>query len=792
MCLDLGLSDELTTTGRYMTSREASLQSAFGTDLSTIFFELLNQISEGLLITDAPSGHEGHRIFFVNDALAKMMGYTPDELIGASPLIFQGEQSDKATMELVAAAKREGIPFVGKIVNYNKRGEPIHVLWKLNPVFSAEGEVIAWLSLKEDLSTKLDLEVKAVDVNNRLGRLIETMGDGVLFWDTASGSVVWSDHLKSLLGLHGQQIPPTFTSYINCVIPEDRNRVNSTIRRSASTGKPFDVQHRIEVASGEQKTLWLRGQPTDTSGTRSERYVVVVRDITDQMKAERRLLQAEEIANIGSWEIDLIQNTLYWSPQVFRIHGFEPNSFQPTVEWAIESYHPDHRNMVQTAVNDAIEHGVPFQFEAVIVRPDGTERNVLSEGFVDFTNEGKPRGLFGVFIDRTDIKAKEDVITKTQRMDALGKFVGGVAHDFNNLLAVIMGNLEALEETTQTDNEKRRVKAALKATEHGAELTHSLLAFVKKSPMRISNVNIVEQIEGMMPLMRRVLPSNITISLTRLNTDVWVLCDATILEACILNLVVNARDALPDGGKVVINVEKVEIDEHANAQLGASVAPGHFAAISVNDNGTGMSSQQLHQAQEPFFTTKAGGVNKGTGLGLPRVLGFAEQSNGIFRLYSEPGKGTSAKIILPLSKNRGAPVKPLVSNGTNYDSIRGKRVLLVEDQQAVLEILEDVITSIGLDVEIAISGDDAYNRFGHDFSFSLVVTDVVMPGELQGPDLVQKLRSDGASFSAIYISGYMGDSSVSNDEMGEFDIKLTKPVTKKALAQAILEALSTC
>ena len=754
---------------------------------SQIIAAIANQLSEGVLITDAPPSKEGHRILFANSAIVNLTGYTIDELVGASPKIFQGEQSDRQTLDRVRASLKAGLPFKGRIVNKKKNGDLVPMDWKINPIHGGDGEIVAWFSVQTDLTRRLADKALTQDLNNKLAQVIETTGDGVLFWDRAADFVVWSDRLKDMLEFSEDEISPVFSSYLNRVVPQDRNRLISEIQRSSSAGREFDIEHEVSMPSGQTRLLRMRGKIATTSENAQGRVVAVVQDISDQRKLERRLLQAEEIANIGSWEVDLINDTVYWSPQVYRIHGYEPGSFKPTLKQGIEAYHPNDRAMVEASVGEAVEKGMPFQFEAVIVQPDGAERNVFSQGFVDFSNDGTPVGIFGVFTDRTEDKAREAHLTKVQRMDALGNFVGGVAHDVNNLLHVILGNLELLEDLIDTEQQKKKVSAALTATLHGSELMHSLLAFARRAPLRAININAISHIDKMLPLLERVLPPGIALSHRYENEQINVLCDPTMLEACIMNLIINARDALPEGGNVQLAVDVVDIDEHANAQLDTNIAPGRFASISINDNGTGMTPEQLRRAHEPFYTTKSGG--RGTGLGLARVLGFAEQSGGVFRLYSELDQGTSAKIFLPLNEKSLEEPASFPGIDSNKSQVPGRRILLVEDQQSVSDILVEILSGAGLEVSTAQSGDEAYAEFGEDFDFDLLVTDVVMPGKLQGPDFVQKLRENGKEFPAILISGYPGDGTANQHPLVEADTRLTKPVSKKALLSAVQSAL---
>lgn len=747
-----------------------------------------DNVSEGILITDAPITGVGHTILFANAAMANMSGSSKEQLIGASFPVFEGARIDDHTASRVQTCLMTGSPFTGRIIYKSTADDPRHVDWRITPLHDESGKVLAWISVQTDLTTRLKLERENRELDARINQILATTGDGVFVWDLETDAVSYSEQLRQMLGVSGTELEPLISSYFKSVGPKDRNRVIAEVQRSVKSKSTFDCEHEVALPTGELRLVHLRGKTVTSRATGKSRVIAVIEDISGQRKLERRLLQAEEIANIGSWEVDLIRDTVYWSPQVFRIHGYEPNAFVPTLQMGIEAYHPNDRKMVEESVQEAVKKGLPFQFEAVIVRPDGSERNVFSQGFVDFSDDGTPTGIFGVFTDRTEDKAREAHLTKVQRMDALGNFVGGVAHDVNNLLNVILGNLEVLEDSANTEQQERKIDAALTATLQGAELMHSLLAFAKRAPLRATNVDATTLVEEMLPLLRRVMGTSVALSFHHPACTICVHCDPTMLEACIMNLVINSRDALPEGGTIRILVDLLEVDDHVNAQLGADIPAGNYASISVNDDGVGMSADQLRRAHEPFFTTKSGG--RGTGLGLARVLGFAEQSGGVFRLYSEQGQGTSAKILLPLTPvsreridtPRTSPEAPKVMpNG---------RVLLVEDQASVSDILAEILSKAGLDVATATSGDEAFARFGVNFDFDVVVTDVVMPGKLQGPDLIRALRDCGKEFPAIVISGYPRDDTGSKQTDNELDTRLTKPVSKATLLNAVRAALS--
>lgn len=408
---------------------------------------------------------------------------------------------------------------------------------------------------------------------------------------------------------------------------------------------------------------------------------------------------------------------------------------------------------------------------------------------------GRPRRIEGgailwnsLILDITvEVQAQEKLrdsdrlLAEAQKQDSIGRLAGGVAHDFNNLLAIIMGNAEVLLSGKVVGAPESYLTDIVQAAQRGSDLTRSLLSFARRSDLRPVVIEVNEAIAGMHNLLSRVLPESISIE-TTLMAGLWqVRADRSALESALLNLVLNARDAMPKGGTLTIETANVRIVEDYITERAEDIPPGRYVMLAVSDTGAGIAPEVLDRVFEPFFSTK--GPDKGTGLGLPMVQGFAKQSGGTVRVYSEPGHGTSVKVYLRATTGREPAAPPpedsMFSAGTGT-------VLLVEDNDAVRRTVRRTLEGAGYAVLEASSGDAAAAMLDPACGgFDVVLTDVVMPGTLQGPELVHLIRDRRPDVPVIFMSGYPHEANVHGNGIRENDITLMKPVARVDLLSAL-------
>ncbi|MCL5745905.1 MAG: PAS domain-containing protein, partial [Acidobacteria bacterium] len=389
-------------------------------------------------------------------------------------------------------------------------------------------------------------------------------------------------------------------------------------------------------------------------------------------KSEASLARAQRIARLGSWESDLITAGVEWSEEVYRIFG-QPRTFRPTRDTLARLIHPDDREAVAAAVAESLATGNPYDIEHRIVLPDGSQRHVHEQAEVVMDDAGKPVRMIGTAHDVTVTRQLEEQLAHSQKMEAVGRLAGGVAHDFNNLLTVITGYCElSLAQLDDSDSLKENIVEIRRAGERAASLTGQLLAFSRRQMLQPQVLDLNSVVTGTERMLGRLIGEDIEL-VTRLNPQTGaVKVDAGQLQQVIMNLAVNARDAMPKGGKLTIETANAVLDEtYVKKHIG--VQPGPYVMIAVSDTGVGMDAETQNHIFEPFFTTK--GRGKGTGLGLSTVYGIVKQSGGEVWVYSEPGKGTTFKIYLP----RIFDVAPENAETEVADSHGTETILLVED-----------------------------------------------------------------------------------------------------------------
>ncbi len=423
------------------------------------------------------------------------------------------------------------------------------------------------------------------------------------------------------------------------------------------------------------------------------------------------------------------------------------------------------------------------RLELSAVRADGTEFPVELT-ITRLPSDGPPM-FTGFLRDITERRLLEDQLRQAQKMDAVGRLAGGIAHDFNNVLTVIAGRARfALDRLASGTPPRRDLDTILAATTRAEALTRQLLAFGRKQMLKVQVLDLAQVVENMRRLLERTIPENVIITTTIAPGLARVVADPTQIEQVILNLVVNARDAMPRGGRLAIEMSNVELDQ-AYARTRLDVKPGAYVLLAVTDNGIGMDRATQARIFEPFFTTKASG--EGTGLGLATVYGIVKQSNGHIAVYSEPGHGTTFKIYLPRAD--ATPSLTPAPAPQAADRAAGT-ILLVEDEEEVLNLAHEILESEGFNVLVARDPDEALVIAGtHTAPIDLVLTDVVMP-TLSGPDLVERLRTSRPDLRVVYMSGYAESALLQQRVIAAGHAFVPKPFTRQSLTGTIRETLA--
>ena len=590
----------------------------------------------------------------------------------------------------------------------------------------------------------------------------------------------------------------------------------------------FRNKELVLLRSGIPEEVWLDlyYSPVADDNGKPAGVMAMVVDTTERVISERRRQAAEDAyradnervrlalnagALLGSFVWDVKSNVLSGDERFARTFSYpaeQPldNLPQDTAEAHI---HPDDLSWLQEQVRQSMATGEPFNAEYRVIRPDGSYLWVLASGCCEFNEQGEPFRFPGVLIDIHERKiaeesllrftrnleqrvadevearlATEEQLRQSQKLEAIGGLTGGVAHDFNNLLQVIAGNLHLLARHEPNNaNVQRRVAASIAAVERGAKLSSQLLAFARRQPLSPAIYTPEQIFDGLGELLQRALGETFQVQM-RAPANLWqVFVDRNQLENAILNLAINARDAMKGEGTIDLSAENIRLDRAFCTSKG--IVAGDYVRVSVADTGAGMPPQVLAQAFEPFFTTKPDG--QGTGLGLSMVFGFVKQSGGHIEMFSVVGEGTRVQLYFPRSlRTAGNEISTLeVPQRGGHE-----RILVVEDNEAVRVSTVEFLREEGYQVLTAANADIAMQMLLEGVAVDLIFTDVVMPGLIKSSDLAAWAKVQNPPVTVLFTSGHTRDIISRNHQLSPDTHLLGKPYSPDALTRMIRTVLN--
>ena len=651
-----------------------------------------------------------------------------------------------------------------------------------------KGKALRVVGVLRDISRRKQNLQDWQEVQQRWERAVHGTSDGLYDWDLLTGHVWYAARFRQIVGYSEADFPDTFSAFQSIVFEEDRLRVLASIRGHLENRQPLDVRCRIKTGGGGLLWCRMRGEAERNAGGRPLRLAGSISDISAQVEAEQALSRTQDfygtvldslplfIAYADSSERVIYANRRFL--EFFALPGYD-----------------DQRRTIQDVVGARRYEAIgPFVREALQGRAieqqgrfrDHAGRSIdMDAAFFPHRDEkGVIQGCFVAARDVTEKKLLEAELRQSQKMEAVGRLTGGIAHDFNNLLAVIIGNTQLLSRSLrESPRLLKQADTALKAAMRGGELTRRLLAFARQQVLEPKVVDLNGLLAGMYEFLRRSLTGEIEIR-QQPHANVWpVKIDSGQLENAVLNLVINARDAMPEGGTITIATRNVVVRDTMERALADGVTPGDYVLLEVTDTGTGMSADTLKRVFEPFFTTKD--VGKGSGLGLSMVYGFVKQSEGHIQVTSEVGQGTSVYLYFP--RTHAVADSASLDGGAHADALpRGdETILVVEDNPEVRATAVEILGSLGYRLLEAANGHQALEKFMQHPDIALVFSDVMLPGGLLGTSLATKLRERRPGLKVLMTTGF-SESAIMHRGLLDGSVALiSKPYKVEELARRV-------
>lgn len=637
------------------------------------------QVNDVVLITEAdPLNSPGPRVVFVNDAFVKMTGFSKEEILGATPRILQGPETETERLRDIRRAIEARQPVRTELTNYREDGSTFTTELDIAPLFDAAGECTHFVSIQRDTTERRadDERLRAREEQFRLASL-------------ASRDIIWDWDMQA-----------------------------GTIWNSAPSETIFGAVSQWGAAP------WSAGRTATI-------------------------------------------------PKGVRIENI------------LERVHADDRLKIIESLNAALAGDAEtWRCEYRITAQDGSLRSISDKAFIVRDNEGMPRRMVGAMSDITELRALDAQLHQSQKLETIGQLTGGIAHDFNNLLTIILGNCDILLDDVGEDSALRPLVQSIEdAAERGAHVSSDLLAFSRRQPLELRPTDINELIRRSSRLFERAVEASVEIRYELTDAPTVAYVDPEKLQAALLNLVINAMAAIQDQGTITF---RTRVANTMVNNVDFKCQPGEYVEIDVADDGSGMSAQVLEHAFEPFYTTKEPGA--GTGMGLSSVYGLVKQSNGHASIASELGVGTTVKLCLPVAH------EPEVLQPTDTQEAPlandGARILVVEDDREVRAFVCKVLGRMGYSIVEAENGEHALECLRNDAEFDLIITDIVMPGSVNGVQLAQKARKLHPDLRILFTSGYAQDA-LAKEKLVPSDIPmLNKPFRTTELAEKVKDVLS--
>jgi PAS domain S-box-containing protein len=760
-----------------------------------------------------------HRIELANPGFVRLLGL--QDVVGRTVVEALPFAAAEDQIELLNQVHRSGETRTANGVKFSGQdaaGGPTkerYIDFVYQPIKDGAGAVTGILVQGTDVTSRVLTEAALRESEARFLEVADAAP--VLIWiSDITKKCIWFN--KPWLEFTGRSMEQDMgVGWVDGVHPEDIDDCVAVYDAAFDRHQWYRTEYRRRRHDGQWRVLDATGVPRFAGGV-FVGFIGSCIDVTDQRAATRALSESEEqlrlateAAEVGLWDLDVASGTLYWPARVKAMFGISAHVPVSMADY-YHGLHPDDREATVAAYTAALDPDQRALYDVeyrTVGKEDGVVRWVAAKGRALFKGDRCVR-VIGTAIDITARKAAEEKLRElneslerrvaealaeraeaeahlrqAQKIDALGQLTGGVAHDFNNLLMVISGGLSLIERCTDAHRRERIIAGMRQAAERGASLSRQLLAFARRQPLKPEPLDLRRQIDGMRDLLDRTLRGDVQVK-TELSDapggdPLWpIKVDRAELELVLLNLCVNARDAMPNGGIITIRAK------NAPAVRDGELS-GDFVVVTVEDSGTGMSADVLTRIFEPFFTTKK--IGEGSGLGLPQVYGFAQQSGGAVRVASTIGRGTTVTLFLPRTDELPMHLKSVAAGdagGARRPALVGS-VLLVEDDDEVATLVTEMLQELGYRVTRTASAESALGALANERQVDLVLSDIMMPGAMNGLGLVKELKLRRPGLPVLLTSGYAG--AVIDSAQDENIGVLRKPYDLNELDRALREAV---